>query len=122
MSSDKYKNDVLCVLDKMLSKANNSLEKCNINISKLTWETPSSNSMYFLRYSIMKERYQIMVNTCRKIIAFINSDSFEKEKSQIVETSSIYVGRLLRKEFTRMGYSFDEIENFYLLEAYGIKH
>ena len=77
MSSDKYKNDVLCVLDKMLSKANNSLEKCNINLSKLTWETSSSNSMYFLCYSIMKERYQIMVNTCRKIIAFITPFSMK---------------------------------------------
>jgi hypothetical protein len=116
IENEQYKNDVLSKLDTINSNAIIGVYNCNENISKLdTYEdedNKQSNAMDFRRYSIMKARFKFMSEICTKIIAFINSsDSFEKEISQ---TPGTYADNLIRNEFKLRGFTFNEIEKFFL--------
>jgi len=117
IKNGQYKDAVWSELDRMNSNAKIGVENCKENISKLdTYEdedNEQSNARDFRRYSIMKARFKLMSEICTKIIAFINnsSDSFEKEISQTPET---YAENLIRNEFKLRGFTFNQIENFFL--------
>jgi hypothetical protein len=116
----QYKKDVLSELDRMNSHAKIGVENCKKKISMLdTYEdedNEQSNARDFRRYSIMKARFKFMSKICTEIIAFITPDSFEPDsfEKEISQTPEKYADNLIRKEFKLRGFTFNQIEKFFL--------